>query len=242
MSNDELSLFSYEILGLVGREGASAHDLRRLAERDRILAWAGESQYYVEPKRLARLGYLEARKAPGKTRERTVYTLTDQGREAIRAYARTPARFTPVKSEPLVRLLLADLGGAAATRASLGALRGGARRARGAGRRRGRARGGAAAPPPQPPAGQRVPAPAHRPLPRPDRRGRERPGAGVACGHVRRRDPGADRGAARAPARGGGAGAALRARGGRAHRTSGAPTRPRTSRRSSPSARNPRNG
>ena len=123
MSNDELSLFSYEILGLVGREGASAHDLRRLAERDRILAWAGESQYYVEPKRLARLGYLEARKAPGKTRERTVYTLTDQGREAIRAYARTPARFTPVKSEPLVRLLLADLGGAAATRASLGALR-----------------------------------------------------------------------------------------------------------------------
>ena len=82
-----------------------------------MVAWAGESQYYVEPKRLARLGYLEARKAPGRTRERTVYTLTDQGREAIRAYARTPVRFTPVKSEPLLRLLLADLARRGARRA-----------------------------------------------------------------------------------------------------------------------------
>ena len=44
MSSDELSLFSYEILGLVGRGGASAHDLLRMARRGRILAWAGESQ------------------------------------------------------------------------------------------------------------------------------------------------------------------------------------------------------
>ena len=65
----ELSLFSYEILGLVGRNGAGAHDLLRLARRGRMLDWAGESQYYVEPKRLAKLGYLAARKEPGKTRE-----------------------------------------------------------------------------------------------------------------------------------------------------------------------------
>jgi len=42
---DELSLFSYEILGHVGRQGAGAHDLRRLARRGRMLDWAGESQY-----------------------------------------------------------------------------------------------------------------------------------------------------------------------------------------------------
>jgi DNA-binding PadR family transcriptional regulator len=124
MSSDDLGLFSYEILALVGRGGASAHDLRRLAQEVRMVAWAGESQYYVEPKRLARLGYLEARKAPGRTRERTVYTLTGKGREAIRDYARTPARFTPFKSDALLRLLLADLGGEGATRASLAALRG----------------------------------------------------------------------------------------------------------------------
>jgi DNA-binding PadR family transcriptional regulator len=123
VSSNELSLFSYEILGLVGKTGAGAHDLLRLAQRGRMLAWAGESQYYVEPKRLARLGYLSARKEPGKTRERTVYALTDKGLDALREYARTPVSFTPLKSEPLLRLLIADLVGEKATRESLATLR-----------------------------------------------------------------------------------------------------------------------
>jgi DNA-binding PadR family transcriptional regulator len=119
----ELSLFSYEILGLVGRAGAGAHDLLQMAKRGRILDWAGESQYYVEPKRLAKLGYLEARKEPGRTRERTVYSLTDQGLRALKAWARTPVTFTPVKSEALLRLLVADLVGEDVTRDALGTLR-----------------------------------------------------------------------------------------------------------------------
>jgi len=122
-SSTELSLFSYEILGLVGRSGAGAHDLLGLARRGRMLAWAGESQYYVEPKRLAKLGYLAARKEPGKTRERTVYTLTDKGLRALKSYARTPVTFTPLKSEPLLRLLIADLVGEQPTRESLATLR-----------------------------------------------------------------------------------------------------------------------
>jgi DNA-binding PadR family transcriptional regulator len=121
--NRELSLFSYEILGLVGEGGAAPHDLLRLARRGRILAWAGESQYYVEPKRLTRLGYLEARKEPGKTRERTVYTLTEKGRQALTEYARTPATVTALKSDPLLRLLMCDLVGEKVTRASLLRLR-----------------------------------------------------------------------------------------------------------------------
>ena len=122
-STADLTLFSYEILGLVGREGAGAHDLLRLAQRGRMLAWAGESQYYTEPKRLARLGYLDARKEPGKTRERTVYTLTDKGLVALRAYARTPVTIPPFKSDALLRLLVADLVGEKVTRASLETLR-----------------------------------------------------------------------------------------------------------------------
>lgn len=123
MSRPGLSLFSYEILGLVGREGAGPHDLLRMARRGRLLDWAGESQYYTEPKRLAKLGYLEAHKTAGKTRERTIYTLTDKGLAALREWARTPARVSPVKSEPLVRLLIADLAGEGPTRASISALR-----------------------------------------------------------------------------------------------------------------------
>jgi DNA-binding PadR family transcriptional regulator len=121
--NSELTLFSYEILGLVGSGGAGPHDLLRMAQRGRFLAWAGESQYYVEPKRLARLGYLAARKEPGKTRERTVYTLTQRGLDALRAWAQTPVHFTPVKSELLLRLLIADLVGEAATSKGIAALR-----------------------------------------------------------------------------------------------------------------------
>ena len=88
-----------------------------------MLDWAGESQYYAEPKRLASLGYLEARKEPGKTRERTVYALTEKGREALAAWAKTPVTFTPLKSEMLTRMLIADLVGEEPTRESILTLR-----------------------------------------------------------------------------------------------------------------------
>jgi DNA-binding PadR family transcriptional regulator len=94
-----------------------------MAQRARILDWAGESQYYVEPKRLAKLGYLEARTEPGRTRPRTVYTLTDKGLDALHVWARTPVTVTPVKSEVLLRLLIADLVGEEVTRASIATLR-----------------------------------------------------------------------------------------------------------------------
>src|SRR3954467_14749098 len=105
MSSDDLTLFSYEVLGLVGATGAGPHDLRQMVRRGRILDWAGESRYYVEPKRLARLGYLQAPTEPRRARPRTVSSLTDKGLEALREYARTPAHFEPVKSDALVRLM-----------------------------------------------------------------------------------------------------------------------------------------
>jgi PadR family transcriptional regulator, regulatory protein AphA len=123
MSRPELTLFSYEILGLVGRGGAGAHDLRRMAQQGRLLDWAGETRYYVEPKRLARLGYLASRTEPGTTRERTVYTLTEKGLAALRAWAATPVRVAPLRSEALVRLLIADLVGEASTRSGISRLR-----------------------------------------------------------------------------------------------------------------------
>jgi DNA-binding PadR family transcriptional regulator len=123
MSSDDLSLFSYEILGLVGSQGAGAHDLLQMARRGRMLDWAGESRYYVEPKRLAQLGYLAAHKEPGRTRERTVYTLTENGLQALREWARTPVEFTPVRSEALCRMLIADLVGEKVTREGIASLR-----------------------------------------------------------------------------------------------------------------------
>jgi DNA-binding PadR family transcriptional regulator len=182
MSRPELSQFSYEILGLVGRQGAGPHDLLRMARRGRILDWAGESQYYVEPKRLAKLGYLEARPEPGKTRPRTVYSLTAKGVNAIKEYARTPITLTPVKSEALLRLLLADLAGEDVTRESLLTLRDDIAdlRAPAAGERRG---GGSPPASPQVPAArQPLPRAARRAPPGARRRGRARAQAGWGSG------------------------------------------------------------
>jgi DNA-binding PadR family transcriptional regulator len=104
-----LSPFSFTVLVLVGRDGAGPHDLRRMAEIGRVYWDAAPSQWYAEPKRLEEHGYLEAHKTPGRTRERTHYTLTDRGREALAEWVRTPATLPRIQNEPVVRLLAADL-------------------------------------------------------------------------------------------------------------------------------------
>ena len=109
MSTPRLSPFSYVVLVLVGNDGAGPHDLRRMAEIGRVYWDAAPSQWYAEPKRLAQLGLLEAAKAPGQTRERTHYTLTEAGREAIAAWVRTPAALPRMQHESVVRLLAADI-------------------------------------------------------------------------------------------------------------------------------------
>jgi len=83
----------------------------------------GRASTTPNPSDSPRLGYLAARKELGKTRERTIYTLTGRGLDALRAYAATPVTFTPLKSEPLLRLLICDLVGEEVTRESMATLR-----------------------------------------------------------------------------------------------------------------------
>jgi DNA-binding PadR family transcriptional regulator len=123
MSSNGLTPFSYVVLVLVGRGGAGPHDLVRMARQGRIYADFAESQWYAEPKRLERLGYLAAQKAPGRTRQRTHYTLTERGVDAIRVWMKEPARFSRIQLEPAWRLLAADLAGDEQVLESLGALR-----------------------------------------------------------------------------------------------------------------------
>jgi len=122
MSSQTLTPFSYAILVLVGRGGAGAHDLVRMARQGRIYAAAAESQYYAEPKRLERLGYLSSRKGTGRTNERTHYSLTEKGLDALRGWAREPVRFPRVLHEGVVRLLAADLVGEEPVREGIVAL------------------------------------------------------------------------------------------------------------------------
>jgi DNA-binding PadR family transcriptional regulator len=124
MSRSELTPFSYVVLVLVGRDGAGPHDLVRMGRQGRVYGEFADSQYYSEPKRLERLGYLSSRKEPGRTRQRTHYMLTEKGLDAIRRWASEPVGFSRLQLEPAWRLLAADLAGDEAVLAGLGALRG----------------------------------------------------------------------------------------------------------------------
>lgn len=112
MSNPAaLRPFSYVVLALVGRGGAGPHDIVRMMWQGRPYWTAAPSHYYAEPKRLERLGYLASRKEPGKTRERTHYTLTDEGLAALREWLARPTPFPRMQQEASVRLMGADLLG-----------------------------------------------------------------------------------------------------------------------------------
>jgi PadR family transcriptional regulator AphA len=109
MSSD-LRPISYVVLALVGRGGAGPHDLVRMARGGQRLYYAGAaSKIYDQPKRLERLGYLRSEKRPGKTRERTFYTLTDKGLAALREWLARPSSFPRIQSDPVARVLASDL-------------------------------------------------------------------------------------------------------------------------------------
>ena len=73
----------------------------------------------AEPKRLERLGYLKASKVPGQTHERTHYELTDKGLDALREWIAGRPEHPRLASDPILRLLAADLVGEAPARESL---------------------------------------------------------------------------------------------------------------------------
>ena len=109
MGTASLTPFSYVILVLVGEGGAGPHDLVRMMRQGAWAYWtSSQSQYYAEPKRLERDGYLSATRTPGRTHDRTEYRLTDKGRDALRGWFATPAGFPRVQNEAAVRLLGAE--------------------------------------------------------------------------------------------------------------------------------------
>lgn len=124
MSTRQLKPSSYVVLALIGEGGAAPHDLVDMVRRGgRLFYAAAPSQLYAEPKRLAELGYVAARKAPGRTRERTIYELTERGREVLREWLARPAPFPRIQNEANVRLLAGDLIDDATIVASLTAMR-----------------------------------------------------------------------------------------------------------------------
>jgi DNA-binding PadR family transcriptional regulator len=109
---DDLTNISYVTLALIGRGGASPQDLVEMHRSGSQLYYAvAPSRLYAEPKRLERLGYVTSVKRPGKTRERTFYTLTTKGLEALRAWVFEPPALPRIQNEAIVKLMSGDIAG-----------------------------------------------------------------------------------------------------------------------------------
>jgi DNA-binding PadR family transcriptional regulator len=106
-----LTPFSYVVLTLIGRSGATAPELVEMMSRGRLYWTAPRSQWYAEPKRLAEAGLLSAAREPGETTDRTRYAITKAGTKAVEAWLRTPAHLPVIKNETVVRVMAADLVG-----------------------------------------------------------------------------------------------------------------------------------
>jgi DNA-binding PadR family transcriptional regulator len=108
----DLTSVSYVTLALIGDGGASPHDLVDMFRRGGQIYYAvADSRLYAEPKRLEKLGYVSSEKRPGKTRERTFYTLTGKGRDALRRWIVEPPALARIQNEAVAKLLAGDILG-----------------------------------------------------------------------------------------------------------------------------------
>jgi DNA-binding PadR family transcriptional regulator len=109
--SDQLTTTSYAVLAQVAVRPWSAYELAEQRVRYFRYVWPrAESAIYREVKRLSKMGLLQDTKEYNGRRPRTVYALTDDGRNALRAWLSTPVAPFSVNFEALLRLIVAPLG------------------------------------------------------------------------------------------------------------------------------------
>jgi PadR family transcriptional regulator, regulatory protein AphA len=100
---------SFGVLAAIGDHGASTPELVEMLGRGQMFWTSSPSQIYAEPKRLLSLGWISAQKEPGRTRPRTVYTLTSEGRRALQAWLRAPTGFPKLQHQAALHLFAGDM-------------------------------------------------------------------------------------------------------------------------------------
>jgi DNA-binding PadR family transcriptional regulator len=106
-----LTTTSYAILGLLALRSWSSYELAKQLRRSLSHFWPrAESNIYAEPKRLVAASLAVARHEHSGGRRRTLYSITAQGRRALRAWLSDPRGDTRFESEPVLKLFFADQG------------------------------------------------------------------------------------------------------------------------------------
>ncbi|WP_188113387.1 PadR family transcriptional regulator [Nocardioides humilatus] len=110
MSSPRLSTTAVAVLGLLGIRSMTGYEITQSAQRTYRWLWPREdSVLYEQPRRLQDKGLVTSAQEDGLRRQRTRYTITAEGREAVAAWLATPAD-AHFDWEPAVRLILADQG------------------------------------------------------------------------------------------------------------------------------------
>jgi PadR family transcriptional regulator AphA len=105
----DLSPTAYVILGMVRSEPRSGYEIKALVDNSTRFFWAASyGQIYPELKRLSEAGLIVGSDSPTGGRRRTVYEITADGEEELRAWLRQPPQTYEMREEGLLKLFFAD--------------------------------------------------------------------------------------------------------------------------------------
>lgn len=108
---DQLTTTSYAVLAQVAVRPWSTYELAQQRVRYFRYVWPrAESAIYREAKRLASMGLIDGKKEYTGKRARTVYSITEDGKKALREWLRTPVSPFSMDFEAMLRLFVAPLG------------------------------------------------------------------------------------------------------------------------------------
>jgi PadR family transcriptional regulator, regulatory protein AphA len=105
----ELSPTAYVILGFVRNEPRSGYEIKALVDNSTRFFWAASyGQIYPELKRLSEAGLITGSDSPTGGRKRTVYEITADGEEELRAWLRQTPETFEMRDEGLLKLFFAN--------------------------------------------------------------------------------------------------------------------------------------
>lgn len=106
---EELSPTAYVILGFVRKGPKSGYEIKALVDNSTRFFWAASyGQIYPELKRLSEAGLIVGTEQPTGGRRRTVYEITSDGEEELRAWLREQPQTFEMRDEGLLKLFFAD--------------------------------------------------------------------------------------------------------------------------------------
>jgi PadR family transcriptional regulator AphA len=104
----KLSSTAYVVLGMLRHEPRSGYEIKRVVDNSARFFWAASyGQIYPELRKLEGLALVEGRAEPRGGRKRSVYTLTDAGREELRRWLDQGVDVLEFRDEGLLKLFFA---------------------------------------------------------------------------------------------------------------------------------------